>query len=145
MNKFFKVGHNIKSLREQFNITQQELANRINQTGYDLDITQAYISALEKSRGEKLPSVPVLVALAEVFETSTDAILGLNPVEKINPLTGLARPDQIMLMLFARRLSGRESLRSWPDISDYATLADDIGLDEETIEHNLQVALEPTA
>lgn len=79
MNKFSSVGHNIKLFREQFNITQQELANKVNQAGYDLDITQAYISALEKSRGEKLPSVPVLVALAEVLETSIDALLGLNP------------------------------------------------------------------
>lgn len=142
MNKFSSVGNSIKTLREQFNITQQELANRVNRTGYDLDITQAYISALEKSRGEKLPSVPVLVALAEVFEASVDTLLGLSSVEKINPLTGLAKPDQIMLMLLARRLSGKEALRSWSDISDYTTLTDDL---DSSIENELQIILEPTA
>jgi transcriptional regulator with XRE-family HTH domain len=39
--------------------------------------SQSHISNMEKSKGEKLPSVEVLRALAIALETNTDYLLGL--------------------------------------------------------------------
>ena len=62
-------------LRKSRNITQQRLA-------VDLGIDQASISSYEG--GKYLPTVEVLVKLADYFGVSTDYLLGLSEIK--NPL-----------------------------------------------------------
>ena len=58
----------IKILREQFHLTQAELAR-------ELDVTRSSVNAWEM--GISLPSVPKLVQLAERFHIGTDYLLGI--------------------------------------------------------------------
>lgn len=65
----------IKSLREQFHLTQAELAR-------ELDVTRSSVNAWEM--GISLPSVPKLVQLAEQFHISTDYLLGIEQKNTID-------------------------------------------------------------
>ena len=56
----------IKFLREEFNMTQQELANKINGA-------KSTIAMYEK--GDRKPSLEVLIKLSEIFNCSIDYIL----------------------------------------------------------------------
>jgi transcriptional regulator with XRE-family HTH domain len=75
---FEGLGQRIYKLRKRRGLTQEELAAAVNGTRYGLSIRgQSHISNMENSGGDKLPSVQVLAALAEVLETNTDYLLGL--------------------------------------------------------------------
>lgn len=63
------VAERIKSLREQQNKTQAELAKM-------LGITRSSVNAWEM--GISVPSTQYVVELANIFEVSTDYILGVN-------------------------------------------------------------------
>lgn len=63
------VAERIKSLREQQNKTQAELAKI-------LGITRSSVNAWEM--GISVPSTQYVVELANIFEVSTDYILGVN-------------------------------------------------------------------
>jgi len=67
MNNF--VGENISNLRHQRDITQEELAEYLN-------ISFQTISKWE--RGENLPDIHRVVALANYFDVSTDELLGID-------------------------------------------------------------------
>lgn len=58
---------NIMKARKTMGLTQNEVARRVG-------ITQQAYSFIEK--GLKMPSVSTLSALADVFETTTDELLG---------------------------------------------------------------------
>ncbi len=60
-------GKRLKSLREEYGITQKELADR-------LSLTPKAISFYELDKRE--PTGEVLIALANMFHTSTDYLLG---------------------------------------------------------------------
>lgn len=107
MNEFLRIGSRIKTLRSNHGLTQSDLANCASQTRFNVNISQSYIANLEKSKGDRLPSVPVLCALASTLNTSIDDILGIDKTEKINPLDGLSRQDQTLIMLLANRLANR--------------------------------------
>ena len=64
----------IKDLREDYNLTQQEVANYLH-------IKQNTYSQYETEQGQ-LP-ISCLIALAKFYKTSTDYILGLT--DKRNP------------------------------------------------------------
>jgi len=80
------VGVRVRRLRESISMNQSGLAKAIAREIGREDFTQGSISAIE--RGDRLPSVPVLIALAKVLETSTDYLLGLtdnpNPVNDVD-------------------------------------------------------------
>lgn len=61
----------IKFLRDEFNMTQKELANRTN-------LSEGSISLYEK--GERKPSLEVLVKLSEIFDCSIDYLLGKSDI-----------------------------------------------------------------
>ena len=61
-----KVGEQIMLLRKNKNLTQAELAQRLN-------ISYQAVSKWE--RGESLPDISLLVDLADILETSVDHIL----------------------------------------------------------------------
>lgn len=59
-------GEKVKNLREQKNMTQMQLAER-------LGVTQAYVNAIE--RGVRFPSLLLGVALAKVLGTTAEALV----------------------------------------------------------------------
>lgn len=65
MNNY--IGKNIKGLRRQKDVTQEELSEYLN-------VSFQAISKWE--RGENLPDINMLVALANYFDVSTDELLG---------------------------------------------------------------------
>jgi len=70
MNNY--IGENIRNLRRQKNITQEELSEYLN-------VTFQTISKWE--RGENLPDINMLVALANYFDVSTDELLGMDKLK----------------------------------------------------------------
>lgn len=64
--------NNIKKLRTKFGYTQQELANK-------MQLAKSTIAMLEN--GTRLPSVETLVKLSNIFNASTDYILGNTTME----------------------------------------------------------------
>jgi len=61
-----RLGGAVSRLRRQRGLSQAELAEA-------LDLSVDYISRLE--RGQRLPALPVLVAIRELFGVSFDALL----------------------------------------------------------------------
>ena len=61
----------IKQLRKEFNITQQELADKIN---------GAKCTIAMYENGKRKPSVKVLFKLSKIFDCSIDYILGKSDV-----------------------------------------------------------------
>ena len=60
-------GNKLKLLRLQDNMTQEQLAQKLN-------LTKSVISAYET--GLRLPSYDVLIRIAKIFNVSTDYLLG---------------------------------------------------------------------
>ena len=73
------LGHKLKALRLQHDLTQSQLANK-------LGLTKSVISAYET--GLRLPSYDVLVHLAKILNVSTDYLLGVDNKREID-LSGL--------------------------------------------------------
>jgi transcriptional regulator with XRE-family HTH domain len=106
MNPFYSLGQRIYLLRTKEGWTQQELADRLNRTRYQPGVKQPHIAGLERSRGDKLPSVPLLAALSEVFSVSMQEIIGLDPLDKSTPnlLKGLRAEDRAFVVTLVYRL-----------------------------------------
>lgn len=85
-------GDRLRSLRNGLEISQTQLAERVNATQYKPDILQSRISVLENSTGKDLPSVQLLLALCEVLETNPGFLLGLTDEEGPYP----DREDQVL-------------------------------------------------
>lgn len=64
-----KLGNRIKQLRQRAGMTQWELAQ-------SLHVSSALISAYEL--GERMPSLKILIRLADIFQVSADYLLGIN-------------------------------------------------------------------
>ncbi len=67
MNNY--IGENIRSLRRQKDVTQEKLSEYLN-------VSFQTISKWE--RGENLPDINMLVAMANFFDVSTDELLGMD-------------------------------------------------------------------
>ena len=72
-------GNKLKLLRLQDNMTQEQLAQKLN-------LTKSVISAYET--GLRLPSYDVLIRIAKIFNVSTDYLLGLEHKQEVD-LSGL--------------------------------------------------------
>ena len=76
----------IKFLREESNVTQQELADKLN-------CSKSIIGNYENNR--RKPSLEVLIKLSEIFDCSIDYILGTsdvrNPEKETNDILDLAK------------------------------------------------------
>lgn len=68
-------GLRIKKLRQSKNLTQLQIAKRLN-------ISKSMISAYENDI--RLPSYDVLIKLSRIFNVSTDFLLGINSNRTIN-------------------------------------------------------------
>lgn len=60
------IGKQLKQMRENNGMTQQELAQKIG-------VTQALIARYEKNA--KVPSLPVTIMIADVFNCSIDTLV----------------------------------------------------------------------
>lgn len=72
-------GNKLKTLRIQNNLTQAQLAAK-------LDLTKSVISAYEN--GLRMPSYEVLITIARIFKVTTDYLLGLEKKYEVD-LSGL--------------------------------------------------------
>lgn len=75
----------LRKLRENENLTQQQIAERIN-------VSKSLISAYEL--GTRLPSYNNLIKLSNIFKVSTDYLLGIEAREKLD-LSGLTNAQKI--------------------------------------------------
>ena len=66
--ELFVFAEKVKALREKLNMTQSELAKR-------LELTRASVNGWEM--GLSIPSTPILAELSRTFNVSTDYLLGL--------------------------------------------------------------------
>ena len=76
-------GNKLKLLRFQDNMTQEQLAQKLN-------LTKSVISAYET--GLRLPSYDVLIRIAKIFNVSTDYLLGLEHKQEVD-LSGLSQEE----------------------------------------------------
>ena len=76
-------GNKLKLLRLQDNMTQEQLAQKLN-------LTKSVISAYET--GLRLPSYDVLIRIAKIFNVSTDYLLGLEHNQEVD-LSGLSQEE----------------------------------------------------
>ena len=81
-------GNTLKTLRLRKNLTQAQLAQK-------LGLTKSVISAYET--GLRLPSYDVLIHIAQIFNVSTDYLLGLENKHEID-LSGLTEEEITALL-----------------------------------------------
>ena len=85
------LGTRIKELRKEFGLSQVELAAQ-------MEVTKQTISNWENENIQ--PSIDMLVALANVFNVTTDYLLGLDDVPRLSieglPLSFAAHLSQII-------------------------------------------------
>lgn len=77
------IADRIKHLREEHNMTQSTLAKR-------LGITRSSVNAWEQ--GISVPSTQYIVELSQMFQVSTDYLLGVSDTSSIQ-LSGLNDSD----------------------------------------------------
>lgn len=86
-------GVRLKELRKAKNLTQQELAEKV-------DLVKSSISAYEKC--SKYPSVEVLIKLCGYFNVSSDYLLGLSDYEEIKKYDLTEEQREIIAKLFSQ-------------------------------------------
>ena len=77
------MGNNLKSLRVERHMTQQEVAAYAN-------LTKSVISAYENST--RYPSYDILIKLFSLFSVSTDYLLGVEKIRYVET-TGLSEKN----------------------------------------------------
>lgn len=88
------IAERIKNLREQKDMTQTALAKRLN-------ITRSSVNAWEM--GISIPSTQYIVELAEIFDVSTDYLLGVNHSATVS-VAGLTEEDVLVVHGLIRHL-----------------------------------------
>ncbi len=89
------IGDNIKSLRKENNLTQKELAKKI-------DISASTIGMYEQNRRD--PDTETLRKIAEFFEVSTDYLLGVSDDNKFGNHFFFFFQDDDLKTIFTSRL-----------------------------------------
>ena len=88
------LNERIKFLRQNSNLTQSQLANRIG-------VSKSLISAYEL--GNRLPSYDNLIKIAAYFKVSTDYLLGIDNKNYLD-LSGLNDAQKIVLYQLIRTM-----------------------------------------
>ena len=88
MKELFYMADKIKQLREQMGYTQAELARK-------LKLTRSSINGWEM--GLSVPSTPIVVELAKIFNVSTDYLLGLDDGASLR-VEGLSKKEVAVLV-----------------------------------------------
>lgn len=81
-------GNTLKTLRFKKNMTQAQLAQK-------LGLTKSVISAYET--GLRLPSYDILIHIAQIYNVSTDYLLGLEHKQELD-LSGLSQGEKVALI-----------------------------------------------
>lgn len=81
-------GNRLRTLRLKANMTQGQLAKKLN-------LTKSVISAYETDI--RLPSYDVLIHIAQIYNVSTDYLLGLERKQEID-LSGLTQEETDALL-----------------------------------------------
>ena len=92
-------GANLKKLRLEEGLTQQQLADR-------LGVTKSVVSYYELQ--ERYPSPEVLTKLASIFHVTTDYLLGLERGETID-ISGLDEEDIITVKRLVSSLRNKNA------------------------------------
>ena len=89
----YGLGDKLKALRQQFNLSQKEVASII-------DTSPSIISNYES--GERTPSVENLIALARLYQCSTDYLLGFqsNDTDATLNVSMLTFEQKVLLQQF---------------------------------------------
>ncbi|MBC2578380.1 helix-turn-helix transcriptional regulator [Peptostreptococcus russellii] len=69
----YSLGNTIKKLRKEYNMTQTDLANKLN-------ITKSNISKYENNIVD--PSLEILKTMSDIFDVSVDYLLGKTNIRK---------------------------------------------------------------
>ena len=95
MDELLKIGNRIMALREADGLTQAQLAERVG-------VSQATVSQWES--GTRTPSGEAVVALARVFDTSADFLLGLvdEQIRLVPYFRDLSEDEQLLLQAFSQ-------------------------------------------
>jgi len=93
------IADRIKSLRENQNKTQSELAKQ-------LGITRSSVNAWKM--GISVPSTQYVVELAHIFKVSTDFLLGVDTTSSIS-VAGLSEKDVEIINTLILHLKNREN------------------------------------
>lgn len=91
------ISERIKTLREQRDMTQAELAKR-------LVITRSAVNAWEM--GISVPSTQYVVGLAELFHVSADYLLGINATSSVS-VAGLSQEDIAIVCALVEHLRSK--------------------------------------
>lgn len=94
------ISEKIKFLREQKELTQSDLAKKLN-------ITRSSVNAWEM--GISVPSTQYIVELANLFSVSTDYLLGVEKTSTID-IAGLTEKDVQMIYSLAEHLKSKNQL-----------------------------------
>ncbi|WP_432362356.1 helix-turn-helix domain-containing protein [Sporosarcina sp. UB5] len=81
------IGSEIKKIRSEHKLSQEEFAERINQK-LGFSITKGMVSKWESDSIE--PKTRMIKAIAETFHVSLDEMLGLSVSEKSSPVETIA-------------------------------------------------------
>ena len=92
-------GNKLKELRTQNGLTQKQLADQ-------LGVTKSVVSFYE--RQERTPSPDILRKLAAVFHVSSDFLLGIDTVKRLD-ISNLDDDDIQLVSLLVDRLRKKKS------------------------------------
>ena len=92
----FDFGYRLRELRENKNLTQTQVARRLN-------LSKTTISGYENNI--KTPSLDVLVKLSILYGVSADYILGLEN-RKLLPIDGLTMDQEEIVKVLIREFRG---------------------------------------
>ena len=103
------IGERIKELREEKQISQAELPEKIG-------MTQDSISLWEK--GRRVPNTPYLIPLCKIFDVTVDYLLG-NETGGNNPQQILPHSEKLLLEAYRAMSPGKKkALFNMLDIDD---------------------------
>ncbi len=95
-------GNILKAQRQKANLTQAQLAQK-------LGLTKSVISAYET--GLRLPSYDVLIHISQIFNVSTDFLLGIERKQGLD-LSGLSSEEIDALLTLIRAMKRKEYART---------------------------------
>lgn len=99
MQEYLKhFGIQLYRLRKRASMTQKQLADR-------LKVSQPYIVALESGRGDREPSLSLLLEIVNIFNVGVDNLLGINYQGSADPLSSLEENDRELIEQLADRLA----------------------------------------